>query len=171
MPLETYSEKQREYWVKRPANVLQFMTLELFHPDFDFIRLVANQFSNKTFLVGNDLQEFTAVSMVLPAVTNQETDSTRAGAITFGNLGLNFRRELLKITPFGAIMFPITVMLRQYEDGVDEPIYQRRLYVGNNGITISTDNVSIQLSVDNPARLTKQDQFYDPEVWTGLQGV
>ena len=167
----TFSQLQREFWVKRPADLLQFMTVEFQHPDFGFVRLVANQFSDKKLDVSGTLEAFTATSMILPKVTNQETDTTKAGAITFGRIGIKFRQTLLKITPLGAISDPITVRLRQYQDGTVTPVYERRLYVAKDGITINSDNVSVRLSVSNPAILTQEDQFYDPAVWPGLQSI
>jgi len=167
----TFSQLQREYWVQRPADLLQFMTVEFSHPDFGFVRLVANQFTDRGFDVNGTPETFTATSMVLPKVTNQETDTTKAGTITFGRIGIRFRQELLKITPLGAISAPITVRLRQYQDGVTAPVYERRLYVAKDGITISSDNVAVRLSVDNPAVLTQESAFYDPAVWPGLQSI
>lgn len=169
MTTPTYSQLQREYWVKRPANVLQFFTAEFFHPDFGFIRLVQDQFSDKVFDVDGTPETFQATSMNIPQVTNQSTDTTRAGTISFGRIGSNVRQKLLLITPLGAINSPIQVKIRQYEDGVVSPIYERRLYVNKNGITINADSVSIQLSVNNPAKITNEGAFYDPSIWTGLR--
>ena len=59
----TFSQLQREYYIKRPADLLQFMTVEFQHPDFGFIRLVANQFSDRQFDVDGTLQTFRAASM------------------------------------------------------------------------------------------------------------
>lgn len=171
MATPTFSQLQREYWIKRPADLLQFMTVEFEHPDFGFIRLVANQFSDKIFDVDGTPETFQAVSMQVPKVTNQESDTTKAGTVTFGRIGLQFRKTLLQITPLGAITSPITVRLRQYQDGVTAPVYDRRLYVAKDGITISSENVSVRLSVDNPAVLTQEQQFYDPFVWPGLQFI
>lgn len=171
MTTPTFSQKLRNYWVKRPADIVQFMTVEFQHPDFGFIRLVANQFSDRKFDVDGELEDFRAASMVLPKVTNQTTDSTKAGAITFGRIGLEFRRTLLKITPLGAITSPITVKLRQYQEGTVAPVYERKLFVARDGISISSDNVSVKLSIDNPAVLSKEDQFYSPEQWPGLQSI
>ncbi len=171
MSTPTFSQQQREYWVKRPADLLQFMTVEFEHPDFGFVRLVANQFSDKQFDVDATLETFTAVSMDVPKVTNQSTDSTRAGTIIFGRIGIEFRKKLLMITPLGAITDPITVKLRQYQEGVTLPTYERRLYVARDGISIGSENVNVRLSVDNPAKLTQEGQFYDPAVWVGLKAI
>jgi len=167
----TFSQLQRNYWVKRPADLLQFMTVEFQHPDFGFIRLVADQFSNKQFDVDGTLETFTAAAMVTPKVTNQMTDTTRAGTVTFGRIGLKFRQTLLKITPLGAISSPITVKIRQYQDGVTTPVYERRLFVAKDGISIGSDSVSVRLSVSNPAILTQESAFYDPAVWPGLKSL
>jgi len=167
----TFSQLQREYWVKRPADLLQFMTVEFEHPDFGFVRLIANQFSDKKLDVNGTLETFTATSMILPKVTNQETDTTKAGVITFGRIGIKFRQTLLMITPLGAISDPITVKLRQYQDGGTTPVYERSLYVAKDGITIGSDNVSVKLSVSNPAILTQESAFYDPFLWPGLQSI
>lgn len=163
----TYSDSQRKYWTQKPAGVTKFMTVEFYHPDFGYIRLVANQFFNEFFDVDGSQEEFQAVSMEVPQVTNQSTDSTQAGSITFGRIGTSVRSSLMSITPLGAIKYPITTTLRQYESGVN--IYQRQLYVGREGISINADSVNVVLSVDNPAKLANEQLFYDPSVWVGLQ--
>jgi hypothetical protein len=171
MPTPTYSQLQREYWSKRPADVLQFFTVEFFHPDFGFIRLVQDQFSDRILDVDGTPETFQAAAMEIPQVTNQSTDSTQAGSISFGRIGTQVRQKLLLITPLGAINFPIQVKIRQYQDGVTTAIYERRLFVNKNGITINADAVTVQLSVDNPAKLANEGAFYDPEVWTGLRSI
>ena len=172
--MTTYSQQQREYWHKRPANIIKYMTVEFYHPDFGYIRLVANQFNDKVFDVNGGDETFTAVSMEIPQVTNQSTNTNRAAALTFGRIGIEVRNKLLEITPVGAISNPISVTIRQYEQ-VDEDtpvnIYERSLYVSKNGITIGIDTVTVELSVDNPAKLTNQTAFYDPAVWIGLNFV
>ena len=67
--MPTYSNAQRKYWAQRPANVLKFDTVDFSHPDNGNIRLVANQFSDKT-LNGDTYQ---AVAMEFPQITNQTT--------------------------------------------------------------------------------------------------
>jgi len=167
MPTPTYSDAQREYWTKRPADVLKFDTVDFYHPDFGNVRLVANQYSDKV-LDGNSYQ---AVAMDFPQVTNQTTDSTKAGQIQFGRIGTDIRKKLLEITPLGAIKHPITATLRQFENGVVSPIYERQLYVDQNGVKINADSVIVQLSVDNPSKLTNKSAFYDPALWKGLQNL
>lgn len=170
MPV-TYSATQREYWTRRPADLIKYDAVVFYHPDFGYIRLVGNQFQDKMFSVDGILQTFQAVSMEVPQVTNQVTDETKAGTIKFGRIGTDVRHRLMLITPLGGITYPITAMLYQYQQGVVEPIYQRRLYVSKSGIRINSDAVTIQLSVDNPSKLTNKSAFYDPELWKGLQNL
>ena len=139
----TYSELQREYWHKRPANVLKFFTVEFHHPDFGYTRLVQNQYIDKVFDVDGSLETFQATVMDIPPVTNQSTDTTKAGTINFGRIGAQVRKKLSLITPIGAINYPIQAKIRQYEEGVTSPIYERRLFVNKNGININADNVSV----------------------------
>ena len=61
------------------------------------------------------------------------------------------------------------MLLRQYEENIVLPIYERRLYVDKNGISINADSVNVRLSVDNPAKLTNEQAFYDPDLWVGLR--
>tara|TARA_R100000951_G_scaffold91082_3_gene79411 strand:+ start:529 stop:1032 length:504 start_codon:yes stop_codon:yes gene_type:complete len=165
MPTPTYSQDQREYWTKRPADILKYDAVDFYHPDFGNIRLVANQFSDKML----DGKSYQAVSMEFPQVTNQTTDTTKAGAITFGRIGTKVRQKLLSITPLGGIKHPITATLRQFQGGVVAPIYERRLFVDQNGISINADSVNVKLSVNNPSKLTNKSAFYDPSLWKGLQ--
>ena len=167
MPTPTYSQAQREYWVKRPADILKFDTVDFYHPDFGNIRLVANQHTDK-ILGGSSYQ---AVAMDFPQVTNQTTDTTKAGSIKFGRIGTSVRQKLLSITPLGGIKYPITATLRQFQEGTVEPIYERQLFIDQNGIRINADSVIISLSVDNPSKLTNKSAFYDPALWLGLQNL
>ena len=165
--MQTYSQEQREYWVKRPVEI-KYETVDFYHPDQGNMRLVGNQFFDK-ILNGDNYQ---AVAMQLPQVTNQSTDTTDAGAIQFGRIGTNVREWLSGITPVGAIKHPITATLRQFKEGIEPPIYERRLYVdGKGGIRISTDAVTIKLSVENPSKLTNKTAFYDPAIYKGLQDL
>lgn len=171
MATPTYSEKQKEYWNRRPAgsDAIKYDAVDFYHPDFGNIRLVANQFQDKIFDVDGTPQSFQAVAMDTPQVTNQTDDMTKAGAVQFGRIGTDVRKRLLMITPLGGIKYPITATLYQYQKNVVDPIYKRRLYVAQNGVRINADAVTIQLSVDNPSKLTNKSAFYDPALWVGLQ--
>lgn len=171
MPTPTYSETQREYWNRRPADLIKYDAVEFYHPDFGYIRLVANQFQDKMLDVNGTLQSFQAVAMEAPQVTNQTADETKAGSIQFGRIGTTVRQKLLMITPIGGIKNPITATLYQYQKGIVDPIYKRTLYVAQNGIRINADAVTIQLSVDNPSKLTNKSAFYDPALFKGLQSL
>lgn len=168
MPAINYSEAQREYWAQRPYGgaVLKFGTVEFSHPDFGFIRLVGDVAISRELDVNGTLETFQGVAMEMPGVTNQTTDTTQAGTIVFGRIGTDIRRKLMEITPLGAIRFPITTILRQYQNGVN--IYERKLYVNKDGVSINADTVNIRLSVDNPAKLSNETAFYNPDVWIGL---
>ncbi len=163
----SYSDEQREYWTKRPANVIRLLTVQFYHPDFGYIRLVANQFCNKELDVDGDLQEFQAVAMEVPEVTAQSTDSTQAGSISFGRIGTTVREKLMSITPLNSILYPINVRVSQYEDG--SIVYDRNLYAAPEGIAINNNSVNIQMTVDNPAKLTNEQKFYAAADWPGLE--
>lgn len=164
--MPTYSDTQLEYWAQRPADVIKYMTVEFSHPDFGFIRLVDNIAPTLQFDVNGQLETFQGVAMDVPEVTNQTTDETQAGTIVFGRIGTDVRMKLMEITPLGAILYPITVKLRQYESG--DNIYERTLYVNREGISISADSVNVRLSVDNPSKLANEQAFYSIETWVGL---
>lgn len=168
---DSYTESQREYWTQRPANVRKDETVEFYHPDFGYIRLVANLFNNKDFMVDGVMQTFTAAEMIVPSATDQGVDTTESGSIKFGRVGQRFRDALLRITPAGAIRHGIRVTLRAYREGVATPIYERVVFVRANGISIGAETVSVALSVDNPAILRNKTRFYDPTIWLGLQST
>jgi len=168
MGAPTYSEAQRKYWAQRPYGgaVLEFGTVEFIHPDFGFIRLVGDVAESREFDVNGTLETFQGTTMELPGITNQTTDATQAGTIVFGRIGTDVRKKLMEITPLGAIRFPITVILRRYQNG--DNVYERRLYANKDGISINADSVNVRLSVDNPSKLANEQLFYDPGVWVGL---
>lgn len=160
-----YTQEQKEFLAQRPANVITYEAVEFAHIDFGTIRLVANQFSDQVF-EGNTYQ---AVSMRVPKTTSQGADSTRAGSVVFGRIGTQVRSLMLQITPANSINTPITATIIHFQNGTR--IYERRLYVDINGVTITSDNVEFKLSVDNPAKLSNQIAFYDPSLFIGLQSL
>ena len=168
--MTTYNTKLREYWAKRPGGELNYITVEFNHPDINTVYLVEDLFNDKDFDVDGVTQTFRATSMSVPKVTDQAEDSSQAGTIVFGRIGLLFRQELLKITPLGSLT-SITCVLRQYQDSQVTPVYERSLFVGNNGISFDDNNVNVRLAIDNPAKLTKTSQIYDAATWVGLKGL
>lgn len=170
--MPTYSDEQRQYFNKRPANVIYYEAVEFYHPDFGYIRLVGNQYKDKAFSVDSVSQTFQAVSMQVPTVTNQSTDDTQAGTIVFGRIGVDVRKKLEMITPSGAINYPISARLLQYRsDDLTTPVYDRTVYVDTDGILINQESVNIKLAVSNPAKRTRKDLFYDPSIFVGLQSI
>jgi len=163
-----YTQQQREYLHKRPANIAQYETVEFSHPDFGSVYLVADQVLTKYFNVSGIDTAFTPVSMSIPSDTNQKTDSSNAGTIQFARVGMQFRAKLKAITPSGALK-PITATIRVYQTDVINPVYERQLFVAGNGININEEAVTVKLSFDNPAKVTKQKYFYDPSIFIGLQ--
>jgi len=163
-----YTQEQREYLHKRPANVTQYETVEFKHDDFGSVFLVAGQVLTKYFKVDGIDTAFTPVNMTIPADTNQKTDTSNAGIIRFARVGMQFRSKLKAITPSGSLK-PITATIRVYQTNIDNPVYERQLFVAGNGISIDEDAVTVKLSFDNPAKITKQKYFYDPTVFIGLK--
>ena len=161
----SYSDEQKQYYNKKPGNVVRYLAFTFYHPDFGYKRLVANQLKDKT-LGGN---VFTAASMKAPAVTNQSTDDANIGSISFGRIGQQFREAIDQITPVGAIKYPIDVKMEQYlSTDTANNIFERDVYVAPNGISISSESVNVRLTVDNPQKITEKDKFYDPTIFIGL---
>jgi len=167
--MSNYTVEEAEYLNMRPANVIVYNTAEFYHPDFGHVYLVQDQIFDKQLTVDGVPKTFQATQMKVPDVTAQSTDTTEAGNVNFGNVGLYFREKLAQITPLGAIKYPIECKIRKHKN--DSVIYERSLYVANDGITIDPDNVSVKLSVDNPAKLTTTALFYDPALFVGLQDL
>lgn len=167
-----YSDEQKQYFIKRPANVLYYEAVQFYHPDFGYIRLVGNQYKDKAFTIDSSSESFQAVSMEVPTVTNQSTDNTQAGTIIFGRIGVDVRNKLKMITPSGSVNYPIEARLLQFRsDDLTGPVYDRTVYVDNDGIVINQDTVNIKLAVKNPAKATRKDLFYDPAIFVGLQTI
>lgn len=128
-------------------------------------------YENRSFTLDGELIEFLAVRCNAPQVTAQDTDSNDVGQIEFGRIGSDVRQYLSAIkkgalTPADAL---ISVTMAVYE-GVSTtaaPIFSRKMYAGGDGVTMDQNNVTITLSVDNPAK-SQYLPFYDPAIYTGL---
>lgn len=162
-----YLSDQVEYYNKKNSAEAQYLTIEFFADDIEPIRLVANQTFDKQFYVDGQLKTFKGVSMSLPAVTNQESLSSKAGTVNFGRIANELIPILKGRDPLDSLN-PIFATQRNYIESKPEPIYTRTTNVASNGISMDKDNVSIKLAVDNPAKISLPVKFYDPSVFIGL---
>lgn len=165
-----YTPQRREYLNRAPADEVAYETVQFSHPDFGDIYLVANQFTPKSFNVDGNSVEFMPVSMSLPQTTNQTTDVNNAGAIQFGRLGPEFRQKLKLITPRNKFK-PIDVTIRIFSESTSVVTYERKLFVARNGISMNEEGVTVRLTLDNPARITRKRYSYTPENTPGLLNV
>ena len=161
------TQAEREYYAQRQVKV-KYETVEFSNPSFNSVYLVANQLSNKTFLVNGNQVEFTAVSAEIPDQP-EETEGTATATIRFGRVGTEFLEVLESSDPFGS-MSPIDVIVRIYLGGEDDPISSYSLVVSEEGVNIGEDTVEVPITTTNPLRLTT-NLFYNPDVFTGLQNA
>lgn len=162
-----YLSEQVEFYNKKPRDIIQYNTVEFSADDLDTVRLVANQHFNKQFYVDGILQTFTAVSMKMPNVSNQNSDTSTQSTLYFGRIS-NVLLPILRERDPLLSHNPITATMRMYRSDQDDPIYTLSAYIPKDGITYDGDNVNIKLSADNPSRLGLPTLFYDPAIWTGL---
>lgn len=127
--------------------------------------------TDRDFEIDGDVISFQAVACEVPQVTQQDPTSTDVGQLRFGRIGSETRAYLTQIkknsvTPSDAL---IRVTIAQF-DGIypaATQIFRRDMYAGGDGVTMDQNNVTITLSVDNPAKSQIID-FYDPAIYTGL---
>lgn len=163
-----YSQEELEYKHKRPANVTEYGAVVFSHPAIDSIYLVAGQINSKTFLVDGSPVEFTPVSMQLPESQNQNSKINDAGSIQFSRIGMEFRQKMRLITRYTGIE-KLTATVLVYSAENTAPIRSNELLVPKGGIAMNEESVTVKLTLDNPAMITKRERVYDPEIFIGLQ--
>lgn len=163
-----YTQEQLEYLQKRPADATFYETVTFSHPAIGDIRLVANQFRAFNFLVDSVSQEFKPVSMSIPNAQNQNSKIDDAGSIKFGRIGMMFRKEMRKVTRYtGFDQLKATIAI--YSAEFSEPVRVDELLVPKSGIAINEEAVTVKLTLDNPAMITKKERSYLPEIFVGLE--
>jgi len=162
-----YSNEQLEYLQKRPADTVFYETVTFEHPAIDTIRLVANQTRTYSFLLNSAALSFKPVSMTVPTSENQNSKVDDAGAIVFGRIGMAFRKEMRKITRYTGFE-KLTATIAIYSAENTEPVRLTELLVPKSGISINEESVSVKLTLDNPAMITKKERSYIPEIFVGL---
>lgn len=163
-----YTQEQLEYLHKRPANVVMYETVTFEHPAIPTFYIVANQFREYTFNVNGMQKAFKPASMQIPASQNQNSKVNGAGVISFGRIGMQFRKEMRKITRYTGFE-SLTATVAIYSSEFSDPIRKDVLLVAKGGISINETAVSIKLTLDNPAMVTKRERSYLPELFVGLK--
>lgn len=156
-----------EFWSQKPNNVISYETVTFDHPDIDMVSLVANQFDPVT--LGG--VEFTPVTMQV-RMPNQSTDPVASVSVSFPRavVGDAFKQALKQITPYNRII-PITMTVQSWlSSDPNNPQYTWDLFIGEDGITMSSDTIQISGADDNPMVLGVST-IYDPAVFTGLDFI
>ncbi len=169
-----YTQEQLQLYNTKPIDAVQYSTMQFSNPIIGVKRLVAagpnGPFTNKSFMVNGVLEEFQCVAAEVPDVTSQATTDLSLGTIKLGRVASQMRAYLNEIGRFALIPEDkvIECKLAIYSTTQSEPIYERVVYVGENGISINENDVNITLEFDNPSK-ARFTPFYDTEVYTGLR--
>lgn len=151
-----YTEEQKLRFQTFPANIVYYTTVSFSNPLTDELHILASgengPYTNKTFNINGVPTEFIPVSCDVPQATDQ-ADDNKLGTITFGRVGLEVFQYIDEINSAAVIPSDtiITVTIRQWQSGIEEPIFERACYSNNSGIVFDNDNVNIELATDNNA--------------------
>lgn len=161
------SDEQRAFWSqKKPA--AEYDTITFTHPALsEPVTLVANVFSDQVF---NGVT-YQACSMKIDK-PEQGKDPVSSIGCQFArpHVGDEFKSILRQLDPFDW-MTPITMQLMQFtDDDRVNPIQNWSLFVTEDGIRVSRDNIQVQASDDNPMILN-MSQLYDLDRYPGLAYV
>lgn len=164
-----YTDEQLAFFNTKPSNIAKFNTVEFSNIIAGQKRILACGTNGPYKDMVFEGLTYQAVRCEIPDVTTQDTENNSVGQITFSRIGTETRQYLRLIN--AGIVVPadavIDVTIRIYQEGITNPIYERKVYVGQNGISIDQENVTVSLQVDNPSKIT-YIPFYSPDVYTGL---
>lgn len=162
-----YTQEQLEYLQKMPGDTFFYETVTFTHPAIDTIRLVGNQARSYSFLQNGVAQSFKPVAMQIPRTENQNSKVDDAGQIQFGRIGMQFRKEMRKVTRYTGFD-KLVALVAIYSAENTGPVRETELLVPKSGISINEEAVTVKLTLDNPAMITKKERSYIPEVFVGL---
>lgn len=169
-----YTNEQLQRFNQRPANTPKYNTIQFYNAIAGYKRILVagsnGPYFDKDFMVSGQMETFQAVSCEIPDVTSQDTDSNNVGSIRFGRIGTDVVEYLQAID--SGVLIPsdtvIEVRLALYEGESTTPMFERIVYVGKDGVSIGSQSVSINLQVDNPAKI-QYVPFYNTDDYIGLE--
>ncbi|WP_330983608.1 MULTISPECIES: DUF1833 family protein [Enterobacterales] len=159
------SDAQREFWsTKNPA--ADYDVVVISHPAFDGpIRLVANVYEDITI----NGAVYTACAMEIDK-PEQGRDPISSATIKFSriNVGDQFKVYIRSLDGYDW-MTPVSVLLQHYtEQNTTTPDQSWGLFVGEEGVRVTPDYVTLQATDDNPMTMNSSI-IYDIDRYPGLQ--
>lgn len=154
---------QRKFFTTKP-NIIEYMTLELYHPAFGYLRYVQNQFYEKTF-------ENVAYQPIAMSVTESVADdrATVSYEIQLGRVGSEVKEftKAVDKMPFGW-MTEVQATVRYYlSNDINEP-YRTPVTLSVATISMEADSVAITLETGNP-RAQSVGRKYNTSDFPGLK--
>lgn len=155
------------FWATK-SPLAEYHAIVFDHPDFSApFRLVANQFAAVT--LGG--QAHTPCTMsIRPPENRSDGNPTLTMSFPRAVVGRQFKAALREVAAAGS-REPIEVTYSVYFGETSTPGITWTLYVGEaGGVVFREDVVQVSATLDNPMRSVVAP-VYDPDVFTGLEGL
>ena len=156
----------RNFYNQKPASLIYYVTLELYHPSMDTLRFV-HDYSERTFtLEGSAPREaltpvvFTPLNFTAPMPDQDETTSVNI-KIELGRVGSEAKEQLKKVRGFG-LFEPVQVIYRKFlSDDTSSPVKVFKLFASQP--SIQANIVTLTATDDNPSKqnIARLYQFSD----------
>lgn len=156
---------KKEFWTTK-VNKPEYFTVDYYHPDFGYYRLVDHQF-NVVKLGGND---YIPCSMKInPPEISKDPVSSFSVSFSRYVVGRELKKALNKVSTAGKFI-PIKATYTHWiGPSIDDIAFTIDLWVSDKGgIVFGKESVTIKASDDNPMRLDISSIF-TIEDFTGLE--
>lgn len=163
----------RTFFNQKPADVIQFRTVEIYHSEIGNMRFVSS-WADQDFMIeagaprdAGTIQAFTALQLEW-ANPNQNDTGDITIPVNLGLIGSEVRSELKKIRDYG-YMESIEVVLRYYLSS-DTSGPKKFYYLTGDQVTLRGLESTIQASDDNPTN-ERTARVYTFNEFPGLEAV
>lgn len=163
----------RQFYNQKPINIIEYTTLEIFHPSMDALRFV-RAYTDQTLTLEATAPRDAGLPVVFKALNFTASDPDQGESpdvrikIELGRVGSEAKAELKKIREFG-FYYPAEVIYRKYlSDDTSAPVTVFKLYADNP--VIQANNVTLTATDDNPNKQDVSD-LYTFEIFPGLESL
>ena len=144
----------REFFTTRPR-IIEYVTLEIYHPAFGYLRYVKNQYFEKTF--AGDIYQPAAMDI---AETIQDERNTVSYEVQLGRVGSQIKSFMKAVDayPLGW-MIPIDATVKYWlSDDLSQP-YRPAVELSIGSFAIDGDNAALVLETANPRGQSVADRY------------
>jgi hypothetical protein len=136
---------QRQFFTTKPK-VIEFTTLEIFHPAYGYLRFVGNQYTPKT--LGGVVYQPAAMDI---KETIQDSRNTVSYEVQLGRIGSQVKPfiKAVKQYPLGWVIPMVSTVSYWLSNDISTP-YRVPVVLSVGNLVIDGENVAITLDTANP---------------------